>query len=237
MSVKKLIEAMQDIEIVDLGQVFEENMPAHPSHSRFFRMPWHSPALGDIATDYQLVINEHNGTHVDSFRHYIAKDGYEWIDGIPLERFQAPFVVIDATYLGKCETLSLEAVKQWEAENGEIEKGCAVLVDTGWMRYWANRPDDQMFTRGYPGLSGEAAQYFVDKGVGLVGIDTLGIDCFDADGDPAHVALLTNKVLIVENLNNLGKLHGKKGYFIMLPLKLKDGSGSPVRPIALIDKE
>ena len=133
MSVKKLIEAMQDIEIVDLGQVFEENMPAHPSHSRFFRMPWHSPALGDIATDYQLVINEHNGTHVDSFRHYIAKDGYEWIDGIPLERFQAPFVVIDATYLGKCETLSLEAVKQWEAENGEIEKGCAVLVDTGRM--------------------------------------------------------------------------------------------------------
>jgi kynurenine formamidase len=68
----------------------------------------------------------------------------------------------------------------------------------------------------------------------MVGVDTLSVDAFYADNDPAHNILLSNKILVAENIKNLEKLYGKKGYFIMLPLLIKDGSASPVRPIVLI---
>lgn len=231
-----LIKALEDMKYVDLGQYLEDHMPVHPTHSRFFRMLWHSPKFGDCCTDYQIVMNEHNGTHVDSFQHYISKPEYEWIDQIPLEQFNGPCVCIDATYLQARETLSLQAVKDFEEKYGEIQKGDIVLVDTGWMDKWEVRPNDYEVSHDYPGLGGEAAEYLVQKGVRMVGIDTLGIDCWGADNDPAHNALLSNRIPIVENLCNLGQLHGKRGYFCMLPLKLREGSASPVRPVVLIDK-
>ena len=237
MSLEKLIDALSDMELVDLGQTLEDHMPVHPTHSRFFKMLWHSPDFGDCCTDYQLVLNEHNGTHVDSFRHYINQDGYAWIDEIPLERFSAPCVTIDATFLGACEVLTKEQIQEWEQKNGAIRAGDAVLIDTGWMSRWAVRPNDTAFTHDYPGLSGEGAAYLVERGAAFVGIDTLGIDCWGAHHDPAHQALLSSRVPVVENLNNLGLLHGRRGYFVMLPLKIRAGSASPVRPVVLVDRK
>ena len=234
---KDLTAALQDMRMIDLGQYLEDHMPVHPAHSRFFKTVWHSPAFGDICTDYQLIMNEHNGTHVDSFQHYIDDPSYEWIDEIPLETFQGPCVCIDATYLKACETLPAQAIVDFEKEYGEIQKGEIVLVDTGWMRYWAIRPNDAAVTHNYPGLSKEAAQYLADRGVRLVGIDTLGIDCWGADCDPAHQELLSRRIPIVENLCNLDQLHGKRGYFMMLPLKIRKGSASPVRPVAFVDAD
>ena len=89
---KDLMKALEGMKVVDLGQYLEDHMPAHPSHSRFFKTLWHSPKFGDICTDYQLILNEHNGTHVDSFQHYIDDPTYEWIDEIALENFNAPCV-------------------------------------------------------------------------------------------------------------------------------------------------
>ena len=77
----------------------------------------------------------------------------------------------------------------------------------------------------------------VERGAAFVGIDTLGIDCWGADHDPAHQALLSSRVPVVENLNNLGLLHGRRGYFVMLPLKIRAGSASPVRPVVLVDRK
>lgn len=236
MSLERLMDALSDMEMVDLGQTMEDHMPVHPSHSRFFRMLWHSPKFGDCCTDYQLVLNEHNGTHVDSFRHYIDREGYAWIDEIPLERFCAPCVTIDATFLGPCQTLQEEQIQRWEETHGSIRPGDAVLIDTGWMKRWAIRPDDGAVIRDYPGLSGEGAAYLAQRGVAFVGIDTLGIDCWGAENDPAHHVLLSRRIPIVENLCNLGKLHDRRGYFVMLPLKIRGGSASPVRPMVWVDR-
>ena len=76
-----------------------------------------------------------------------------------------------------------------------------------------------------------------EQGIILYLYDTLGIDCWGADHDPAHQALLSSRVPVVENLNNLGLLHGRRGYFVMLPLKIRAGSASPVRPVVLVDRK
>jgi kynurenine formamidase len=70
----------------------------------------------------------------------------------------------------------------------------------------------------------------------MVGVDTLSVDKDQADSDPAHNLLLSHRIPVVENLRNLEKLHDKRGYFIALPLLIRDGSASPVRPVVLVDR-
>lgn len=236
MSLQQLCDALEDMDVVELGQYLEEGMPAHPSHSRFYKVRWHGFALGDACNDFQLILNEHNGTHVDSFGHYIDKPGFEFIDQVPLEKLCGPCVTVDATFLKDGETLEREHLTAWEAAHGPIRPGDAVLVDFGWMAYWDLRPNDGRFCHDYPGVGATGAAYLVERGVRLVGVDTLSVDKDGADGDPAHNALLSHRIPVVENLRNLACLHGRRGYFAALPLLIRDGSASPVRPVVLVDR-
>ena len=152
MSLLQLCEAVKDMEVVEVGQYLEEGMPAHPSHSRFYKMRWHGFCLGDSCNDFQLILNEHNGTHVDSFGHYIDKPGFEMIDAVPLEKLWGPCVTVDATFLKDGETLEKEHLLAWEKVHGEIRPGDGVLIDFGWMQYWDVRPNDQRFCHDYPGV-------------------------------------------------------------------------------------
>lgn len=236
MSLQQLCEAVKDMEIVELGQYLEEGMPVHPSHSRFYKMRWHGFCVGDSCNDFQLILNEHNGTHVDSFGHYIDKPGFEMIDAVPLEKLWGPCITVDATFLRDGETLEKEHLLDWEKTHGEIHSGDGVLIDFGWMQYWNVRPNDQRFCHDYPGVGASAAAYLAEKGVRMVGVDTLSVDKDRAVQDPAHNTLLSHKIPVVENLRNLGLLHEKRGYFVVLPLLIRDGSASPVRPVVLVDR-
>ena len=70
----------------------------------------------------------------------------------------------------------------------------------------------------------------------MVGCDTLAVDAFGSEEHPAHYALLGNEVYIVENLKNLEVLP-PWSFFVAFPLKVKGGSGSPVRALALVPNE
>ncbi len=112
----------------------------------------------------------------------------------------------------------------------EIKDGDKVLLHTGWEDHWGS--DD--YINSHSGLGKDAAKFLVKKGVDLVGIDTPNLDHPDASDFPAHHTLLGSQVLIVENLCNLGSIGGKRFTFIALPLKIKEGTGSPIRAIALL---
>ncbi|MDD3347636.1 cyclase family protein [Oscillibacter sp.] len=236
MSLENLQEALRDMDVVELGQYLEDDMPAHPSHSKFYKVRWHGLQLGDGCNDFQLIMNEHNGTHVDSFGHYINKPGFEMIDRVPLIKLCGPCVTVDASFLKEHETLEKAHLMAWEAVHGPIREGDGVLFDFGWMRYWALRPNDRKFCHDYPGVGESAAAYLVEKKVRMVGVDTLSVDKDMAGTDPAHNALLSHKIPVVENLRNLDQLHDRRGYFVALPLLIRDGSASPVRPVMLVDR-
>lgn len=236
MGIDALCGALEGLRVIELGQYLEERMPVHPSHSRFYKTVWHSFGCGDACNDNQLILNEHNGTHVDSFGHYIDRPGFEMIDEIPPRCFCGPCRVVDATHLGENRTLERQDLLMWEDTNGLIREGEVLLFDYGWMKLWDLRPNDKAFTAGYPGLGRSAAELLVERRVKLVGVDTLSVDRDGADGDPAHNLLLGNRIPVVENLRNLGLLIGKRAYFVMLPLLIREGSASPVRPIALVEE-
>jgi kynurenine formamidase len=86
-----------------------------------------------------------------------------------------------------------------------------------------------------PGLSTAAAKYLVSKKINLVGTDSPSIDLGKDKRFPAHHIFSKNNILIVENLANLEKIRASKFHFVVLPLKLKGATGSPVRAIAFVE--
>jgi len=112
-------------------------------------------------------------------------------------------------------------------------KGKAVLVHTGWDAHWRT----ETYSAGqHPFVTREAAQYLVQAGAVLVGIDSLNIDD-DKDGTrPAHTILLRAGVAIVEHLTNLGAVPDGGFRFFAVPPSVKGMGSFPVRAFARVDE-
>lgn len=220
--------------MVDLSHTLEEGMPAWSTHARYGHTVYESYEFGDVACHYRLTMSEHTGTHMDAPLHFISSgSAHVAMDQVPLNQVFGRAAKIDASHLPKRGLLSKQDVTQWEQTNGELKQGDIVLIRFGWETLWGLRPNDQQFMRDWPGVGKDAAEYFVSKGVQVVGTDALAIDAFGNETNEAHYTLLGNQVLIVENLCNLDKLT-PFSLFFALPLKVKEGSGSPVRAIAFV---
>jgi kynurenine formamidase len=232
-----LAALLNDFEIVDLSHTLEEFIPAVPTQTRFSHNLVQSYDFGDMACHYQLVMSEHTGTHMDAPLHFIPEGRAHYgIDLVPLRQVIGRALFIDCSDLPPESPVSIDRIKQWERANVELKPGDAVLFRFGWDRYWKKCPEHHQFMTGWPGLGRESAEYIVQKKIGLVGCDTISIDVHGCEGRPAHLALLGNEILIIENLNNLDRLP-PVSLLIAFPLKIKNGSGSPIRPVALIRKQ
>lgn len=233
---KSLAESLQNFEWVDLSHTLEEDIPAWPTHARFGRALYESYELGDAACHYGLMMSEHTGTHMDAPLHFIAAgDAHYGIDEVPLERLAGRAATIEATDLAPRETLTVDHIRDWEKKYGSIEQKDRVLVRFGWDERWATGPEGRRFLEDWPGLGQDAAEYLVEKEVSLVGCDTLAIDASGDEKFPAHYTLLGSEVYIIENLKNLDLLP-PFCTFMAFPLKIRGGSGSPVRALALASR-
>ena len=111
-------------------------------------------------------------------------------------------------------------------------RGAAVLLHTGWDR-WFGQPE---YGAGAPFLTGEAAQWLIDAGAALVGIDSLNIDDTESGGErPAHSLLLGAGVHVVEHLTNLGELPPRGARFTAAPPAVEGFGTFPVRAFAEFD--
>jgi len=224
-------------EAVDLSHPLEEEMPVWLTLSRFFKELWCSIHYGDEATAYQLVMNEHTGTHVDAPAHYLplGHRQHRWVDEVPVEQWigQACLVGCEAVRLGSA--VGADHVRNWEAANGRLERGDIAVFTFGWWRKWAVRPDDAGFLTDWPGLGLDCVELLLERGVKAVGVDTLSPDVYGDSGSPVHRALLGEGVVIVENLAHLDVVPPRFMLFAA-PLMVKGGSGAPCRAIGLVPK-
>ena len=111
-----------------------------------------------------------------------------------------------------------------------------VLIRTGWMKFWDDRKKYLSIDQGVPGVVEEGAQFLASKGVSFTGTDTTAYDKVPPHHLPCHVILLVeNGIQIMEmlNLEELSTNHIYTFLFIALPLKIRGGAGSPIRPIAI----
>ncbi|HUY14685.1 MAG TPA: cyclase family protein [Terriglobia bacterium] len=232
-----LLELLGSKRVVDLSHALEEHMPHYPTHSKFFHNLWGSYWHGERSLTYQLTMNEHNGTHVDAPAHFISDakpEAHVTIDRIPPTRLMGRGVRIDCRTFKEGDLVTRGFVTEWEKSHGEIQAGDIVLFNFGWAEFWGLRPLSKRYTEDWPGVSMELAKFLIEKRVSALGVDTLSPDAPQAlRTAPIHPVVLESQVLIVENLCNLSELPDFF-LFMALPLKIRGGSGSPIRAIAFV---
>jgi kynurenine formamidase len=189
-----------------------------------------------IARNYSS--NEHVGTHIDAPSH-LAK-GHPSVDNIPLSQLIGSAVKIDVSNEANHNPdylISINDFEQWEKLHGSIPQDSIVLLSTGYGNYWPNmkkysgstNPHDLHF----PGLSPDAAAWLInERKIKAVGIDTFSIDYGQTKTFMAHQILTKNNIPILENVASMERLPVNNFMIFALPMKIKDGTGAPVRIIA-----
>lgn len=232
-------------QMIDLTYAFDEHTIYWPKNKSFSR---EDTARGLTAQGYwyasgTFAASEHGGTHLDAPIHF-ASSGIS-TDAIPVDHLIAPAIVIDVQ--SACEhnpdyALTEQAIEQWEARHGRIEPHSLVLVRTGWGHKWPEKtaylgsptPHDPLSLH-FPGFSPEAVDFLVQqRHIRGVGIDTASIDPGQSRDFLAHQILSKANRYALENVASLDKLPPRGATVYALPVKIKGGTGAPVRIIALI---
>lgn len=189
---------------IDLTQPLTEQTPVYPGDPKTKITP-SAVIERDGYNDHVVSFATHVGTHIDAPLHMIA--GGKTIDQFPIEHFAGNGVVVDAS--SASSEIEVDHVK-----NQTINPGDIVLFYTG----WAARYQDPKYFEDYPTLSEPLAQYLVEQKVKMIGIDMCSPDKAPFN---VHKTLLSNNVLIIENLTNLDQLIDKKFTVYALPIKFE----------------
>jgi kynurenine formamidase len=195
-----------------------------------------------------LTTSEHAGTHFDTPSHWFTGRDYEHgtTDTIPVERFIAPVCVVDCTKEVEEDlefVLTTDLLKDWESEYGEIPAGSWVLMRSGWAKRYSD-PDAflNLDETGYhsPGPGPDAVRYMIERDVCGFGTETVGTDHGNAGvfepEFPAHYLLQGANKFGMSSLNNLDQLPPTGAIIMTAPLKIVNGSGSPLRVLAFVPK-
>ncbi|MCG7503217.1 cyclase family protein [Tenacibaculum sp. Mcav3-52] len=190
---------------------------------------------------------EHGGTHIDAPIHFAEKG--QTVDEIPIEKLIGSAIKIDVsskTFNNPDYLIKIDDFLAWEnKEKIKIPNGSIILLETGFSKYYPNkvkymgtaeRGEDAIEKLHFPGLSKEAAKWLVEeRNINAIGIDTPSIDYGQSEYFESHVILLSQNIPAFENLTNLDKLPSIGFKIIALPMKIKNGSGAPLRIVALIN--
>ena len=229
--IDKLKNIFSNTEIIDLTLTLENGMPAWPTQARYSSVVYESYDQGDTALHSMIIFSEHTGTHIDAPRHFVK--GAAGIDQVPPDTVIGRLIFIDASHLKSNEVLPSSFIKAFEEKNVPLEKKDIVLFRFGWDEKYALQPYSKDFLKDWPGLSEEAGRYLVSKEVAAVGTDAMSLDAYNVEVNVCHNLLLGAGIPIIENVTNLKKR--LVSFAIGLPNKFKNGSGSPLRLIAIVE--
>ena len=211
--------------ILDLTLTISKNLPMFPGSPKPQFISW-STIKKDGYNLELLFLSSHSGTHMDAPYHFI-KNGKK-IHEIPVSRLTNNAILIKLRKKAN-QAISKNDIIKFEKKHGIILKNATIIFATGWQK---NLQSKYYFEKN-PGLAVSAAKYLASKKINLVGIDSPSIDLGNNTKFSVHQILSKNNILIVENLTNLEKIPKNHFKLVVLPLKLKDTTGSPVRAIAL----
>lgn len=190
---------------------------------------------------------EHGGTHLDAPVHF-AKGKWS-TDQIPLEQLTGEAVVIDVskkTTNNPDYQIKEADVTDWEKVNGSIPANAILLFHTGWSacypdaaKYLGTAAKGEAATADlhFPGIHPDLASWLMqNRTIKAVGIDVASIDYGQSKDFKTHQLFYEKNIPGFENLTNLSSLPATGNYVIALPMKIKGGSGGPLRMIAWVNE-
>lgn len=233
--------------VIDLGHAFDADTLYWPTEPGFVleRGSAGMTPAGYYYEAHRFRAPEHGGTHLDAPIHFA--EGHWSVEQIPIERLVGEGVVVDvsrACARDRDHRISVAELEQWESRHGRLPAGGIVLLHTGFARRWpdragylgtAERGPAAVPKLHFPGLDPAAARWLVnERAIGAVGLDTASIDPGTSRLFEAHRILFEANVPALENLARLDELPARGFGIVALPMKIRAGSGAPLRIVAIV---
>ena len=202
--------------LIDVSVLLAPGIPTYPGNPAFELQPIKRIADGGSSNNSRLVLGTHTGTHVDAPRHFF--DGGAGADELGLDLLLGRARVVEVHKRGGITAADLQAAG--------LREDLRVLLKTANSALW----NDPAFHEEYTHLTESAARYLVDQGVKVIGVDYLSVEQFRKAGAPAHRALLSAGIVIIEGLN-LSEAEAGMYEMYCLPLRIAGGDGAPARVV------
>ena len=230
------------VEIIDLSQEIFSGMPVfhglpqveisvHATHEQ-----WDGIADSEVVSPAvnRLDMGEHTGTHVDAISHMARRHRGQSIDTMPLSTFYTESLCLDLSDKGSRELIETADLERALARAElEIKSGDTVLIYTDHYRRAFGTQD---WLRG-PGVSTGATRWLGGQGIAAFGVETASPGVVDVSNKEVHHICGELGFTHYENLINLHRLIGRGRFrFIGLPLRIRGGTGSPVRAVAVFEE-
>ena len=215
------------MKIIDLTLTVSDKIPTFPGSPQPNFIPWENIKEDGYNLEV-LFLSSHTGTHMDAPHHFLEKGAK--IHEISLKKLVSEAALIQCRKNGG-QSITKTDIQKFEKNHRKIENFSSVIFYTDWQK---NLQKKYYFTKN-PGLSVSAAKYLTSKKISLVGIDSPSIDLGKDPKFSVHQVFAKKGILIVENLASLDEIKSPTFHLVVLPLKLKNATGSPVRAIAFVE--
>jgi kynurenine formamidase len=239
-------------EVVDLTHPFDAQTVYWPTDREGFVLEElfaGTTERGYYYTAKRFRAAEHGGTHIDAPVHFA--EGRRALDEIPVEQLLGPGVVVDVSPAAASDPdyqVTVSDFEAWEARHGPLPEGSIVLLRTGYGRHWGDRArylgtertgPEAVSELHFPGLRPDAARWLVERrSIGAIGLDVPSIDYGQSTLFESHrilfERLFERDIPVFENLARLDALPETDFFVVALPMKIRGGSGGPLRAIAIL---
>lgn len=227
--------------IIDLSQEIYEGMPVYKSlpqvkmtvHNTHEEWEGISNPKNPTPSVYKLEMGEHTGTHVDAINHMSKEYKGQSIDTMPLSMFYTEGICLDFRHKGLKELISSQELQTALKESAHhIKTGDTILLCTN---HYKKHFGTDNWSNG-PGLTEEAALWLGQQKIAAFGVETMSPGVSGVSNKAVHKVCGQYNFTHYENMINLDLLLGKGRFrFIALPLKIRGGTGSPVRAVAVFE--
>lgn len=202
--------------LLDISVPLMAGVPTYPGNPAFELQPIKRIAEGGSSNVSRVSMGTHTGTHVDAPRHFF--DSGAGVDELPLDLLIGRARVVEIPHRG--------GIGQEDLAAADLREDLRVLLKTANSALW----NSSEFRQDYAHLTEAGAQYLVDQGVKLIGIDYLSVEQYRKAGAPAHHALLSAGVVVIEGLN-LSEADAGMYELYCLPLRIAGADGAPARVV------
>jgi len=242
----EIAKIFKSLDVYDISPVFETNMPGFITDPPLGIVPDAKNVVQNYYFTQILVISEHNGSHVDAPIH--IRRGADSIDKFPCGHLIGQYKKYDLTGFNPeaGKNITLEQIKEVEKRDSlSPEPGDIILLQFGWDKYYL--PDSKVlfekdwYAANVPGITEEAMKYFADSRIKAIGSDAASTDAAYTESKIGSMPgrekyFLPNNILPMSGFVNMGGAPAV-GLFMAIPLKIRNGSGSPIRPILVDTKK
>lgn len=181
-----------------------------------------------------LLLGDRGPTHVDSLSHLDPREGAPSIDEMDLDLFYGETLCVDVSHKEPQTYISDADLGEAVDSSGvSVSEGDVLLLYTGTYDRYHGKPE---YLSQYSGLDEAGSAWIAEKGITAFGVDSPSPDNPISRTYPCHMMCRERGIHHYENLANLDQLVGKRFTFVGLPLRIRGGTGSPVRAVALLDE-